>query len=540
MIPLPLWAFFVIPLALVWVASSLRQMWRYRHVPGYWGMPLVGNLLDVQNKSWHGLHAEGVARFGPVFKLWVGADPHIVVGSAEGVRQVLSRAPHRYEFPSPLAGDDREMMRDGLLFARDATLHKALRTVWAPAFHPNSLAAYHGTMLSAADRLCEVLSLVADSGKSVEIWRLMGKLTMSVIGTCSFGIDLDSFQEELALAGRLPPPAAPGTSLGQSVVTAFWVMLDNTRPEKVGTWATLFMLVPQVFKEAVRTMARVIPDSHMFAMSGSLAALRNVVYKLMAAERQRGAAEGEGAKQQAAAGPDRAAGLQPGSFLKHLLTAEDKTFGSLSDKEIMANVFTFLGAGAETTANQIAFAIYLIATNPEAEAQLLKEVDSFGRGRTPTFSDLPSLPYLEAVFSEACRLMPAAPLLFRQLEEDLTVAGTNITLPKGTKLEVSLYSVMRDPAVWKEPLQFRPERFLPDQPEWNNTNPAGHVPFGGGPRMCIGYKFAINEAKLTLLRLYQRFTFELEAGQVPLKTQTGLTQGPASGIHIKVKTRPPA
>jgi thromboxane-A synthase len=202
--------------------------------------------------------------------------------------------------------------------------------------------------------------------------------------------------------------------------------------------------------------------------------------------------------------------------LKHLLSLKD-----LSDTEIAANVYTWLGTGAETPANAMAYTIYLLSLHPECEAKVVKEISS---------SDGP-FPYLDACCQESMRLMSPASKILRQATSEVTLPN-GIRLNKGTKFQVSLRMAMLDPEAWFEPLKFNPMRFVDKDETTSNF-----VAWGGGNRLCIGMKFAEKMMRSILSCLLREFRFELEPGQVPLKVQTGLTMTPVDGIRMRVSRR---
>lgn len=141
-------------------------------------------------------------------------------------------------------------------------------------------------------------------------------------------------------------------------------------------------------------------------------------------------------------------------------------------------------------------------------------------------------PYLEAVFKETLRLFPPVPLTIREAERDIQLGG--YTIPAGTHLAVSMYGLHHSPKYWLDPEAFLPERFLPGG---EGVDSAAYMPFGEGPRGCIGQRYAWQEAMVALIMLYQRFVFEVEAGQVPLAVRMSLSLGPKEGVRVKVVQR---
>ncbi|GLC67191.1 hypothetical protein PLESTF_000527500 [Pleodorina starrii] len=244
-----------------------------------------------------------------------------------------------------------------------------------------------------------------------------------------------------------------------------------------------------------------------------------------------------------APGSRGATAVEPGSFLGLILAARDKTTGqALDNDEVAAQVQTFILAGYETTANALTFAVYSVAKNPEVERRLLAEIDEvLGPDRLPTEADLPRLPYTEAVFNEALRLYPPAHSTIREVASSPIDVG-GYKMPPGTSLILAVYASHRDPRVWPRVEEFIPERFMPTSPlypEVCSRVPNAHAPFGYGVRMCIGWKFAVQEAKIALARLYQRLRFELEPGLSPMVAAAALTLAPKDGLWVRPVLRHP-
>ena len=180
----------------------------------------------------------------------------------------------------------------------------------------------------------------------------------------------------------------------------------------------------------------------------------------------------------------------------------------------------------------------------QAMAKAQAEVDAFGavgeqqqQQQQPSFSDyMEKFPYLEAAVNETLRLYPpATSVIPRRTTEATVICGKAV--PPGTTVSVNIQAMHYDPANFKEPRSFRPERFLKGDPGLESFHPYAHMPFGGGARSCIGQRFAMEEIKLTLVAILREFRFELSPGQAPLKLNQGLTQGPEGGIFGKVVSR---
>ena len=239
------------------------------------------------------------------------------------------------------------------------------------------------------------------------------------------------------------------------------------------------------------------------------------------------------ARHQAAGGNG---GSGPGSadarddLLTTLLHARDADGSGMTDAQLVDEVLTLLLAGHETTALALAYALYLLAAHPDAQAALRAQVAAVLGDRPPAHADLPRLPYLRNVVTEAMRLYPPADFLGREATEDCTVAG--IPIRRGTNLFVSQWVMHRDPRYFPDPLRFDPGRWTP---EFERSLPRfAYFPFGGGPRFCIGQTFATAEAALVLAVLCRRFAFAPDP-TYRLELDPGITLRPRTGVRVVVR-----
>jgi cytochrome P450 len=254
--------------------------WQTRHVPGYLGWPMVGNLLDIQRLTWHGFHEQGFFTFGGVFRMFYGADPHIVVASAESVRHVLKHCPHVFEFPVPFGHEDRGMLLDGLAFARDSKYHSRLRSAWLPSFSPTSLSLFQECFEKKSDELVrELKQLVSAEGEAatVEIWKMLSSVSFSIIASTGFGLDMP-----LDLNG---PLSNQSKSHARRVLDAFHKILEASSPDKTGIWLPIFLMVHPSFRGPIRTLANLFPDKTMRMLMKSQKELREIAMELIQIER---------------------------------------------------------------------------------------------------------------------------------------------------------------------------------------------------------------------------------------------------------------
>ncbi len=228
----------------------------------------------------------------------------------------------------------------------------------------------------------------------------------------------------------------------------------------------------------------------------------------------------------------RQSGEDKGDLLSMLLQARDDDGSGMDDKQLRDELMTIFLAGHETTAMAMTWTWYLLMEHPEVMTRLKAEVDAALGDRPATMVDLANLKYAEMVIKESMRLYPPAASVGREPVRDIQLGG--YTIPKGALLTLSIYGLHRNPKVFTNPEAFDPERFSPENEK--NIPRYGYLPFGAGPRVCIGNSFAMMEARLILATMVQQAGLALVPGQTIVPKQL-VTVRPANGISVKVKLR---
>ncbi len=228
----------------------------------------------------------------------------------------------------------------------------------------------------------------------------------------------------------------------------------------------------------------------------------------------------------------RDSGSAPNDLLTLLLTAHDPEGGALfSGREVFDNVMTFVFAGHETTANALAWTLYLLSQFPDADIQVAAEV--FGVDDAAMMrGELPELPFTRAVLEESMRLYPPAPFVSREAVAADTVGG--VAIRPRTSVLVSTWILHRHRLLWERPDEFDPGRFLPGRRE--SIHRFAYLPFGAGLRICIGMSFAMQEALLLLAAIMRRYRLELEPGH-PVQPLARITLRPKNGLKMRLHRR---
>jgi cytochrome P450 len=421
-----------------------------------------------------GVFADAARRFGDVAYFQIGPRRGYLATHPDDIRHVLQDNARNYH-KSPLYERLKVTLGNGLLTSEDAHWLRQRRMA-QPAFHRQRIAALADAMVAAAAEIVHEWDAPAAAGRSIDVVDDMMRITRAVVLRTLLGADLGPF------AGRLDEAWAV---VNQHIGEGFWsVGLADRWP------------MPK-YRRFQR--ARAVLD----------AAVAHIV-----AERRRNPGE-------------------HGDLLAMLLAARDEETGEgMSDEQLRDEVMTILLAGQETTALALAWTWYLLSEHPDARQRVEAEIDAVLAGRPPGYADLARLPYTRMVIDESLRLYPPAWGFSRQALGPDRIGGYH--LPRGWLVFIIPYVMHRHPAYWDDPNRFDPERFSPDRSVARSK--FVYLPFGAGPRQCIGNTFALVEAHLVVATIVQRYRLRLVPGH-PVEPWPLITLRPRHGLEMLVERR---
>ena len=359
----------------------------------------------------------------------------------------------------------KKLLGNGLLTSERA-FHLRQRRLMQPAFHRERITGYGRTMVEYADTLRRGWT----DGATLDISQEMMRLTLSIAGKTLFDVDVES------------QAAAVGRAL-TDVMESFWI-----------TMMPFAALIER------------LPVGPMHRAKVAREELDAIIYGMI---HERRASRG-----------DR------GDLLSMLLLAQDEDDGStMTDRQVRDEAMTIFLAGHETTANALTWTWYLLGRSPEDDAALHAEVDRVLGGRLPTIADIPSLPFVEQVVTEAMRLYPPAWVVGRRAIEPYPIGG--YVAPARSIFLMSQWVMHRAARFFPEPERFHPGRWTP---AFKAALPKfAYFPFGGGPRQCIGESFAWMELVLVVATIAQQWRLRVVPGHaatprplVTLRTKHGM------------------
>ena len=219
-------------------------------------------------------------------------------------------------------------------------------------------------------------------------------------------------------------------------------------------------------------------------------------------------------------------------LLQMLIDFREESGESMTDQLLLDEVASIYLAGHETTAITLTWAFYLLHEHPDIRERLWGELEGALAGRKPTYEDLPNLPLTRAIVDETLRLYPPVHVFSRQALGDDEISGSRV--PKGSFMTISSWVLHRHKLHWEDPNRFDPDRFLPGRSR--QVKPFAYIPFGAGPRVCMGKHFGLVEATLLLALFAQRFDLKLRLGH-PVEPLGRMTLRPHLGMPMQVNQR---
>ena len=426
----------------------------------------------------------------------------LAVGTPETVHEVLLEKSQDFMKSAMLRFVLHPLAGDGL-FTSDGQLWKRQRKLMAPLFHQASLTKYAEDMVTCTER--EVASW--RDGDELPLFKATTRITMAIAGKTLF--DADTFSEADTIGAALTC-ALDWTAHQAGAPFAIAHLVSARFLEKTSERA------PAAFKASLYSAAQrlrtplLLPGKEGRALREALDLLDAHVQRMIDVRRQ---------------ATDR------DDLLSRLLHAHDDEVGRMTDKQLRDEVLTLFVAGHETTATGLAWTVDLLCRHPEWYARARQEVDALGH--RPTVTDLPRLNVCQRIFKEALRIYPPVYFFGRTAVRD-TVIG-NVHVPRFTNVVILPWALHRNPRVWPDAERFDPDRFLPANEQTRHRS--AWLPFGAGPRVCIGNHFALMEGPLVLAAMLRDHDFELLLRDEP---EPFVTLRPKQGIPVRIRKRTPA
>ncbi|GAB0094368.1 hypothetical protein DMENIID0001_096580 [Sergentomyia squamirostris] len=431
--------------------------------------------------------------------------PVLLVRNAEIVRNILVKDFNSFHDRGVYVNEENDPL-SGHLFALSQDKWKQLRAKMTPTFTTGKIKAMFPTFIETGNSLKRFLSKGADEQTEIEMRDLMARYTINNIASAGFGIEVDSIVDrnhEFHNFGRksVAPTLKNGLKMATFMMLPRLAELIKMKTMDDDYEEYLFQVITQIIDHREQNNIS-----------------RKDFMQLMLQLRNTG---------------------KVGSDEDFSIKSNSDGPKKMTINEIAAQAHVFFLAGFETTSTLMSFCLYLVAKNPQAQQTLQSEIDQVLQkfNGQMSYEATTEMKYLDGCLNESLRMYSPFSFLNRECNRDYVIPGTYTTIKKGTTIMIPLAGLQYDPQYYKEPMSFRPERFLNGEVESNSPY---FLPFGDGPRFCIGMRMAWQQAKIGIAIILEKFNIDLSE-----KLQrSGVTFAPGSfiptpkeGLYLRVSHR---
>ncbi|XP_071494007.1 cytochrome P450 3A8-like [Diadema antillarum] len=486
-----------------------RGYWRRRGVASVPSWPIIGNLRDF-TQGIASAHVCFAKEHGRVYGFYDVRRPVLVCGDPDMARQVMIKSFNSFVNRRTTALCNKEF-EDALRNLKDdhwRDVRNTLTSTFSGAkmkqVQQRVLMSHHVTV--GADRLLRNIENTQRANGYIECKQLYGSFIMDTIASCAFGLEVDSQGDQ------------------DHPFVAMATKAFHFTPFNVGLLISDAM---EFFRDVTQqTMAmRKAPNKDK---------QKRADFLQMMIEAQIGSEGSEGDDDETGHEVD----VHDSVFKGHESGERSRSMRSkikLTDSEIIAQAIIFFVAGYDTTGSLLIYSSYLLALHPDVQEKLITEIDELlPSSNDVDYTTVSKLSYLDNVICETLRCFPPVVLLDRVCNETFTYNG--VTVERGTQVVIPMYAIHHDPELWPEPEKFDPDRFTKERRE--KRHPFAWIPFGAGPRNCIGMRFALMEAKVALVRVLQKYRFEtcLQT-KIPVEIGKAGLITPSKGMALRVNRR---
>ncbi|XP_040359912.2 cytochrome P450 3A24-like [Ixodes scapularis] len=467
-------------------------------------------------KPFHLVDQERYTQFGKLFGVYEFGKPVLFVCDPELVKFVLvkdfSSLPNRREmkFADPLM--------DNMMGFLPVEKWRKIRPAASPAFSTGKLRKMNNLIADCARKTAEHLKETAEKGGELDLKQFYGNYSLDVIARCAFGTRLDSHTEQSNEFVTKARQAFSGKITLRLVCLFFFPRLFRLLKMRAFNSDILLYfrnLCLGIIENRNKTQTRredflqLMMDTREGAIAATDEITRSADEKLFNLDSE--------------------------------IKTETSFAGrvkALTEDEAMAQCVLFFLAGQDTTSGVLAFTLYLLSLHPETQAKLREEADDCFRqhGPEPSLDVISKLKYLHGVVSESLRMFPPGARLERCAASDYVLGETGIQVPKGCVVAIPVYAMHHDPENFPDPETFDPNRFSEENVD--SIRPYTYLPFGAGPRNCIGRRFALEAVKLSLLHSVHGVEFvRTKNTKVPLEFVVGFGVFNAKNITVGIRKR---
>ncbi|CAG2196160.1 CYP3A [Mytilus edulis] len=505
-IPVPMLILILLFFSLYIFTAWKHSLWRRLGYPGPIPFPFLGNLKDMALKGVNKNDQDLVPKYGGVVGIFNGTIPVLLVTDPDLIKEIFIRESETFTNRVVIFPADEVL--HGQISVSEDEHWKFIRSIMQPTYTSGNLKHILPTVQKSCDDLVNVIAQRVAGGAVIEMKKICGGYTMDVICSTAFGLNSNSLKE--------PDNdfVAYSTGILTSNLVRPYFIICMVFPFLKNVMGSLFKVpkfgrgVEQFFRNVVsQIMAeRKINNNNNF---------RDFIQSMITAENVK----------------PKGSTIQKDNKEEIISAYQNR---GMTEDEIVMNAMIFFGAGYDLTSNTLMFAVYELALHPEIQEKLFEEINNEIGKDAPTYESISSLQYLDMFLSEVLRLHAAFHRINRHTKNDITVNG--MFIPKGTDVTIPISALHRISQNWPDPDKFDPQRFT--QENKAKRPMYSYLPFGLGPRVCVGMRLVVMETKMALIAMIQHFKYcSCSKTEIPIPLEKGLLARPLNGVYIRVEKR---
>ncbi|XP_025263422.1 probable cytochrome P450 6a13 [Camponotus floridanus] len=481
-------------LAAYYYFTSNYDFWKSRGIRGPKPIPVFGNFKDVKlNKKFAGdylMELYNEYKNESMIGIFNRKTPILIVKNPDLIKDILIKDFSKFADRGLPVSEKADPLSQHLI-ALEPKRWRPLRIKLSPVFTSGKLKEMFSLISECADHLEQYIEKLVRKNEPIECCEVTAKYTTDVIGTCAFGIEMNALSDEDSEFRRM----------GRIVFTPTWqnILRMTIRQALPWLYEMLGYILPQ--SEINQFFRRIVIETMNYRETNNV--IRHDFIDMLRELKKN---------------PDKEGDIK------------------MTESLIAAQAFVFFLAGFETSSTTMSHALYELALNQQIQDKLREEIDHeyTKHGSNLTYENVKEMNYLDKVFKETLRKYPPATYLMRQSTSSYTFNGTTLDITKNQKVWIPIFAIHRDPDIYPKPDTFDPERF--NHEAIQTRHPMHYLPFGDGPRNCIGARFALYQTKIGLIKILRNYKVEVcDKTQIPYITDPkAFLLVPKDGIYLRI------
>ncbi|EFN64016.1 Cytochrome P450 6A1 [Camponotus floridanus] len=488
----------VIFLAIYYYLTSIYDFWKSRDIRGPKPILIFGNYKDViLNKKCEADYFKDIYdeyKDESVIGIFTGVTPALIVKDLDLIKDILIKDFSKFGNKGPIVSNNTDLLSHNLA-GLEHKRWRPLRIRLSPAFTSSKIKEMFPLISECADYLEQYIEKLVSKNEPIDCRELTAKYTTDVIGSCGFGIEMNALLDQ----------DSEFRKIGKMIFLPTWSNILRYRIKQIFPWLDkmLSYIIPNIIQTEVnRFFVRFVTEIMNYRETNNV--IRHDFIDI----------------------------------LREIKKNSDKVGDiKVSENFIAAQAFIFFFAGFETSSTTMSNTLYELALNQQIQDKLREEINQAytKHGSNLSYENVKEMNYLDKVFKETLRKYPTVSYLIRQSTTSYTFGGSTLDIPKNLQVFIPVFGIHRDPDIYPKPDVFDPERFSDEAIQ--TRHPMHYLPFGDGPRNCIGARFAIHQTKIGLIKILRNYKVEIcDKTEIPYinDPKSFILLTPKNGIHLRI------